>query len=162
MDDVDAFDSCLRNGRLKRAEPDPEKIQREVATAISELARARACYADGNYEECVVQSYFSSNRIFRVLLNQAGYRDTNLYSLAAGVDRLLVQTGRIDESLLQILKLAKDQKDLVQEGARCGRKETRLILSGAEEVMEVAREMLQLGEIPELDDADEDVDAEAQ
>jgi uncharacterized protein (UPF0332 family) len=159
---VDAFESCLRNGRLKRIEPDPEKIGKEVQTAVSELSRARVCYADGNYEECVVQSYFSSNRVFRVLLNQAGFRDTNLYSLAAGVDRLLVQTGRVERPLLDILKLAKDQKDLVQEGARCGRKETRLILGGAEEVMEVAREMLELGEIPELDQAPEDLDAEVQ
>jgi hypothetical protein len=57
----------------------------------------------------------------------------------------------MENHLLEILKLAKDQKDLVQDGARCGRKETRLILSGAEETMEVAREELALGEIPELD-----------
>jgi uncharacterized protein (UPF0332 family) len=148
---VDAFDSCLRNGRLKRVESDPEKVEKEVRTAISELSRSRGCYADGNYEECVIQSYFAMNRILRVLLQRVGYRDTNLYSLVAGLERLYVQEGRMEKHVLEILKLAKDQKDLVQEGARCGRKETRLILSGAEETMEVAREELELGEIPELD-----------
>lgn len=153
---MDAFESCLRNGRLKRVEPDPAKIEKEVRTAISELSRARSCYVGGNYEECVVQSYFSANRVFRVLLQQAGYRDTNLYSLVTGVNHLLVESGRVDSALLEILKLAKEQKDLVQEGARSGRKETRLILSGAEEIMEVAREILELGEIPELDEPEAD------
>jgi uncharacterized protein (UPF0332 family) len=159
---VDAFDSCLRNGRLKRVEPDPEKIDKEIRTAISELSRARDCHADGNDEECVIQSYFAMNRVLRVLLQRAGYRDTNLYSLLAGLDKVYVQAGRMENHLLEILKLAKDQKDLVQEGARCGRKETRLILSGAEETMEVAREEFTLGEIPELDsqpvDPEEPVD----
>ena len=148
---MDAFDGCIRNGRLKRAEPDSDKTEKEIQTAISELGRARACYAEGNYEECVVQSYFAMNRLLRVLLVQAGYRDTNLYSLVAGIDRLYVQDGKMESSLLEILKLAKDQKDLVQEGARCGRKETRLILAGADEAMEIVREQLELGEIPELD-----------
>ncbi len=151
METLDAFDSCLRNGRLKKVEPDPEKVDKEVHTAVAELVRARTCFIDGNYEECVVQSYFAMNRILRILLTQAGYRDTNLYSLVAGMDRLYVQRGLMESHLLEILKLAKDQKDLVQEGARCGRKETRLILGGAEESMELARDVLNLGEIPALD-----------
>jgi uncharacterized protein (UPF0332 family) len=148
---LDAFDSCLRNGRLKRVEPDTEKIGKEVQTAIAELSRARGCFVDCNFEECVVQSYFAMNRTLRVMLYQAGFRDTNLYSLVAGLDRLFVQTGRMESNLLEILKLAKDQKDLVQEGARCGRKETRLILSGAEEAMDLLRDLLQLDDIPALD-----------
>lgn len=153
---MDAFDSCLRNGRLKRVDPDPEKEEKEVLPAIQELKRARESFADGNYEESVVQAYFSMSRIFRVLLLRSGYRDTNLYSLLAGVDRLFVEPGQMERHLLEILKLAKDQKDLVQEGARCGRKETRLILAGAEEAMETAREVLELGGIPELDAAPDD------
>jgi uncharacterized protein (UPF0332 family) len=148
---LDAFDSCLRNGRLKRVEPDSEKINKEVQTAITELSRARGCFTDCNYEECVIQSYFSMNRALKIMLLHAGYRDTNLYSLVAGLERLYVQTGRMESNLLEILKLAKDQKDLVQEGARCGRKETRLILSGAEESMDLVRDLLGLSDIPLLD-----------
>lgn len=38
----------------------------------------------------------------------------------------------------------------MQGGARCGRKETQLILNGTGEAMEVAREELALGRIPSL------------
>lgn len=158
---MDAFDSCLRNGRLKRVDPDPDKIDKEVQTAISELGRARDCFYDGDFEECIVQAYFAMNRTLRVMLLHKGYRDTNLYSLIAGLERLYVDPGEMDHHLLEILKLAKDQKDLVQEGARSGRKETRLILGGAEDAMAHVRELLDLGEIPELDhplDDDEEFD----
>jgi uncharacterized protein (UPF0332 family) len=148
---VDAFESCLRNGRLKQVEHDPGKTDMEIRTAISELSRARACYADGNNEECVIQSYFAMNRTLRALLQLAGYQDTNLYSLLAGLNKVYVQTGRMENHLLEILKLAKDQKGFAQERVHCGHKETLLILSGAEETIEVAREEFALGEMPELD-----------
>jgi len=149
---LDAFDSCLRNRRLKTVEPDPERVEKEVETAISELSRARTCYADGNFEECVIQAYFAMNRTLRALLLNEGYRDTNLYSLLAGLDRLFVQTDRMERRLLEILKEAKEQKDLILEGARCARRETRLILSGAEDAMHLARETLELGPVPLLDE----------
>lgn len=146
-----AFETCLRNGRLKRVDPDPDKVDQEIRTAIAELRDARGCYAQGNHEECVLHSFFAMNRIFRVLLLKLGYRDTNVYSMLAGLDHLYVQTGRMENHLIEILKLARDQKDLVQNGARCGREETRLILSGAQDAMEVAREEFALGRIPEVD-----------
>jgi uncharacterized protein (UPF0332 family) len=146
-----AFDACLRNGRLKRVEPDPVKLDQEIRTAISELRHARGSYADGDNEECAVEAYFAMSRTLRVLLVRLGYRDTSAHGLIAGLDRLYVQPGRMGHHLLEILKLAKNQKDHVQDGARCGRTEARLILSGAEGAMEVARGELALGWIPELD-----------
>lgn len=148
---MDAFDSCLKNGRLTPREPDRVQIAREVETATSELGRARSCFADGRFEECVVQGYFATYRLMRALLFQAGYRDTNLYSLTAGVERLWVRVGKLDARLLEILRLAKDQKDLVQQGGRCTRKETQLILSGAEETWTTARALLELSQVPPID-----------
>ncbi len=148
---MDAFDSCLKNGRLAAKEPDPDLIQREINTAGSELTRARTCYADGRFEECVVQGYFAMYRVLRALLLQEGYRDTNLYSLIAGIERLLVRSGRMEGRLLEILRLAKDQKDLVQQGGRCTRKETQLILSGAEETWDIAGALLELAGLPPLE-----------
>jgi hypothetical protein len=148
---VDAFETCLRNGRLKRVEPNSAQIDEEIRTAISDLRRARDHYADRNNEQCVAQSYFVINRVFRVLLERLGYRDTSVYSMLAGLDHLYVQPGRMEHHLLEILRLAKDQKELVEGGARCGPKETQLILGGAEEAMVVLRKELSLGRISKLD-----------
>lgn len=141
---MDAFDACIRNGRLRPFEATDEDLIKEMGTSLSEIERARAFLRDGRCEDTVIQAYFGMYRSAKSLLMAGGYRDTNLYSLVAGVTRLYVQPGAIDPKLIDLLKIAKDQKDLVYEGARCGRKDTRLILGAAERLVQRACELLDL------------------
>ncbi len=141
---MDAFDACIRNGRLKPAEASEEALLKEIGTALDELQKARACFRDGRFEETVVQSYFAMYRSAKSLLLAGGFKDTNLYSLVAGVSRLYVTPGALDPELIDLLKIAKDQKDLVHEGARCGRKDTRVILGAADRLVTRAVELLAL------------------
>jgi uncharacterized protein (UPF0332 family) len=152
---LDAFDACIRNGRLKPVETSEDQLIKEIKTALDELAKARSCFRDGRFEETIVQSYFAMYRSAKSLLLSGGYKDTNLYSLIAGVNRLYAAPGALAPDLIELLKIAKDQKDLVQEGARCGRKDTRVILDAAERLVSRAVELLALpgialpGESPE-------------
>lgn len=146
---MDAFDNCLRNGRLQAREPDPDLIQREVETAMSELARARTCFADGRLEECVVQGYFSMYRLLRALLLQTGYRDSNLFSLSTGIERLFATVEGMT-GLVAILREAKDRKDLVQQGGRTSRKDAKTILDGAEETYRITKGLIALARFPEV------------
>lgn len=141
---MDAFDACIRNGRLKPVTAPDETIIKEIQTAKDELDKALSCFRDGRFEESVVQSYFAMYRSCKSLIMAAGYKDTNLYSLVAGVMKLYVNPGAVDPELVDLLKIAKDQKDLVQEGARCGRKDTRVILGAAERLVIRACELLAL------------------
>jgi uncharacterized protein (UPF0332 family) len=152
---LDAFEACIRNGRLKPVETSEEQLAKEILTALEELNKARSCFRDGRFEECIVQSYFAMYRSAKSLLLSGGYRDTNLYSLVAGVNRMFVAPGALAPDLIELLKIAKDQKDLVQEGARCGRKDTRVLVDAAERLVSRAVELLALpgvnppGEAPE-------------
>jgi uncharacterized protein (UPF0332 family) len=141
---LDAFEACIRNGRLKPFEATSEGLAKEMTTALDELKKAHVLYRDGRYEDTVVQAYFSMYRSAKSLLLAGGYRDTNLYSLVAGVRRLYAQPGALDERLLELLKEAKDLKDLVHEGARAGKKEARRLLEGASRLMARACELLSL------------------
>lgn len=141
---MDAFDACIRNGRLKPFEATEEALVKEINTSLEELQKARSFFKDGRYEDTVIQAYFGMYRSAKALLLSGGYRDTNLYSLVAGVTRLFVTPGAIDPKLIDLLKIAKDQKDLVYEGARCGRKDTRVILTSAERLITRAIELLAL------------------
>ena len=145
---MDAFDACIRNGRLKPFESPEETLVKEIQTAKDELEKARSCFRDGRFEETVVQSYFAMYRSCKSLVIAANYKETNLYSLVAGIMRLYVNPGAVDPELIDLLKIAKDQKDLVQEGARCGRKDTRVILSAAERLVIRACELLALPGVP--------------
>jgi uncharacterized protein (UPF0332 family) len=141
---LDAFDSCILNGRLKPIEASEEALAKEVHTALEELQKARSCFRDGRLEEAVVQSYFAMYRSCKSLLLAGGFKDSNLYSLVAGINRLYVTPGAIDPELIDLLKIAKDQKDLVHEGARCGRKDTGVIVGAAEQLVIRACELLAL------------------
>jgi len=145
---LDAFDACIRNGRLKPFTAPEETLVKDIQTAKEEIEKARSCFRDGRFEETVVQSYFAMYRGSKSLILAAGYKDTNLYSLVAGMMRLYVSPGAVDPELIDLLKIAKDQKDLVQEGARCGRKDTRVILSAAERLVIRACELLALPGVP--------------
>ncbi|MDM7914630.1 MAG: HEPN domain-containing protein [Candidatus Eisenbacteria bacterium] len=141
---MNPFESCIRNGRLKPAEVDDATLAREIQTGIDELVKARNCFHNGRFEETVVQAYFAMYRAAKSLLLAGGYRDSNLYSLTAGVQRLYVEPGALDPKLVDLLRIAKDQKDLVHEGARCGKKDTRVILAAAERLVARAVELLAL------------------
>ena len=53
-------------------------------------------------------------------------------------------SGLTTVQLIDLLKIAKDQKDLVHEGARCGRKDTGVIVGAAERLVIRACELLAL------------------
>ena len=148
---MDAFDACIRNGRLKPYQASEELLLKEIKTSLEEMDKARSCFREGRFEETVIQSYFAMYRSAKSLLFAGGYKDSNLYSLVAGVTRLYVAPGALDPDLIDMLKIAKDQKDLVQEGARCGRKDTRVILNAAIRQVHRACELLALPgvEIPD-------------
>lgn len=145
---MDAFEACIRNGRLKPFTAPEEMLVKEIQTAKDELDKARSCFRDGRFEETIVQSYFAMYRSCKSLILAASYRESNLYSLVAGITKLYVSPGAVDPELIDLLKIAKDQKDLVQEGARCGRKDTRVILSAAERLVIRACELLALPGVP--------------
>jgi hypothetical protein len=55
-----------------------------------------------------------------------------------------VKPGALAADLVDLLKIAKDQKELVHDGARCGRKDTRVLLGAAERFVTRACELLAL------------------
>ncbi|MBD3337375.1 MAG: HEPN domain-containing protein [Candidatus Eisenbacteria bacterium] len=147
---MDPFEDCLKKGRLKAIEPDLEDIKKELRTAEDELTRARTCFAEKRNEDCLVQSYFAMFRSAKSLLRRKGYRDTNMYSLLAGLRKLYVEPKDLEGHLLDVLSVAKEQKDLVYEGARCSLQDTRAVLRNSEVFCNRVREIMALPEFPPL------------
>jgi uncharacterized protein (UPF0332 family) len=123
-----AFEDCLAKGRLKKIEPDIEKVAHELATAKEELERARSSIASGNWNDTAMQSYFAMTRCARAAINARGYRDTNLYGLEVGLKRLFVETGELPDTIGKQIRDAKDVKDAVYNGRRATPDEARRLL----------------------------------
>ena len=115
-------------GRLKAVEPDAEKIATELNTALAELERARACFVSGNWDETATQAYFAMYRCARAALNARGYRDTNLYGLCVGLERIFLVPEGLPAAVVKQLKEAKDIKDAVYGGHRATPQHARNLL----------------------------------
>jgi uncharacterized protein (UPF0332 family) len=129
---VDPFEDCLAKGRLKKAEIQPEKVAEELRVAMDELARSRSRYAGGNWAEAATQGYFAIYRAARGAILARGYRDTNLYGLCAGLQRLFVDTEEMPRECVDVLRDAKEIKDVIYEGGRSSRREARQVLIAAQ------------------------------
>jgi uncharacterized protein (UPF0332 family) len=129
---VDRFDDCLAKGRLKKIESEPEKAAQELRSSIEELERSRVRYGGGNWADASTQGYFAIYRAARAALYSRGYRDTNLYGLCAGLQRLFVDTEEMPAESIDMLKDAKEIKDVIYEGGRSSRHESRQVLLAAQ------------------------------
>ncbi len=126
---MNPFDDCVAKGRLKKVEPDIERVARELATAQDELQRARTSFAANRWDETVTQSYFAMSRCARAAINARGYRDTNLYGLCVGLQALFVDKGDLPENTVKQIREAKDLKDLVYAGGRVSPDKARRALA---------------------------------
>jgi uncharacterized protein (UPF0332 family) len=129
---VDPFEDCLAKGRLKKIENNPEKAIEELREALQELSRSRSRYGGGNWAEATTQGYFAIYRGGRAALFYRGFRDTNLYGLCAGLQRLFVDTGEVPAETVEIIRDAKDVKDVIYEGGRSSRQEARQMVLAAQ------------------------------
>lgn len=141
---MDVFEDCIKKGRLKQTEPDIESAARELETAKGELERARQAYVQGRWEDVITQSYFAVHRCARAAINSRGYRDTNLYGLLAGIDRLFVEGHQLPEGTSKRISEAKDIKDSVYNGGRAGAREARTLLIFALELGKAVFGLLKL------------------
>jgi len=131
---MNAFERCLAKGRLKKIEPDAERVAAELEKAREELSRARQCYAKGRWDDGVTQAYFAMSRCARAAINSQGYRDTNLYGLLAGLEELFVNPEKLPRAVLKQIRDAKDLKDSVYSGHRASIREARRLLLWAQDL----------------------------
>ncbi len=125
---VDPFEQCLARGRLKAIEPDAELIASELNTALEEFERARTCFVSGNWDETATQAYFAMYRCARAALNARGYRDTNLFGLCVGLERVFLVPEGLPLAVVKQLRDAKDIKDAVYCGHRATAQHARSLL----------------------------------
>ncbi|MFC1572393.1 hypothetical protein ACFL6M_02230 [Candidatus Eisenbacteria bacterium] len=139
------FEDCLKKGRLKKIEPDAERVAGELDTAKEELERARSSYMNRNWDEAATQACFAMLRCARAAINSRGYRDTNLYGLCIGLQELLVEGGELSANVVKEIRTAKDIKDAVYSGHRASYRDARQLLQWAQFL---ARDVFKLVALP--------------
>ncbi|MFH1143799.1 MAG: hypothetical protein V1774_04575 [Candidatus Eisenbacteria bacterium] len=145
---MDRFADCIAKGRLKKIEPDPEKVAGELRSAVGELERSRARFRGGIWDEATTLAYFALYRASRAALLSKGFMDTNLYGLCTGLEQLLIAPGELPSEVVVQLREGKSIKDSVYSGGRSSRSEAQQMLGWA---LPVVRRVLTLLSLPDLD-----------
>ncbi len=155
IDRLDRFEDCLKKGRLKPTESTPELVRDEIRRSLAELERGRSRHASGAWDDALMQGFFAAYRSAQAALRSRGYRDTNMYGLCVGLQHLFVEPGLLASQSVDLLREAKDQKDLVYEGGnRATAQEAHdMVLWAAAFV----RRILEILAIPEFDPGKVDV-----
>jgi len=128
---LDPFQDCLKKGRLREIQPDPQLVDTELRAAQAELDRARTRYASGAWADVILQSYFGVYRAAQAALRARGYRDTNLFALTSALQRLYLDEKQLPDDTVRWLRDAKEIKDLVYEGGRGSQYEAQSMLAWA-------------------------------
>jgi uncharacterized protein (UPF0332 family) len=148
---LDRFEDCLKKGRLKPLEATPQLVGDDIRRALAELERGRSRHASGAWDDALTQGFFAAYRSAQAAIHSRGYRDTNMYGLCAGLQHLFVEPGLLTAESIELLREAKDQKDLVYEGGvRAGAQEAHDMIVWAAAFV---RRILEILAIPEFDPA---------
>lgn len=128
---MNAFDDCVKKGRLKTIETDAERVAQELSTAQDEVEQGRAYFEKGNWGGVAVQSYFAMSHCARGALASQGFRDTNFYALCVGIEHLFVESGDLQPDTVKQIRTAKEIKDGVYNRRKVSPVEARRMLAWA-------------------------------
>lgn len=139
---MNEFERCIEKGRLLRVDIAPAQLEHELDEASKDHAQAERRLASGRFEDASVHAYHAMYHAARTLLLARGYRERNLYCLAAGLRHHYVSQGRLDESLLKTLAQLKDVRDRIVNGARSDRGEAHSAVAASAAMIERARSLM--------------------
>jgi uncharacterized protein (UPF0332 family) len=141
------FERCIEKGRLLRVEITPQQLSHELDEASKDQAQGERRLVSGRFEDASVHAYHAMYHAARTLLLARGFRERNLFCLAAGLRHFYVSQGKFDDGLLKILAQLKDVRDRIVNGGRSDRGEAQSAVAAAAAMLDRARALM--GEEPE-------------
>lgn len=132
---MDAFDQCIRNGRLKTAEIDASAVRDGLLTALHELREGIGARNAGQWAQVVTAAYFSMLHAGQWAVRARGLRHTNLYSLIVALRQHFESDETVTEEELRYLQNAKEAHEMAQSGAHITQQSAQEYLVVASDVL---------------------------
>jgi len=138
-----AFDICIKNKRILVYPQGKNLVEREIRTALDDLADAKIGLAQQRYNWATIQGYYAMFHVARALLFSEGYRETSHYCLAVAIESLYVGTGKLGRELYVYLYAAMGMRANADYRTKFSEESARLIVKRAEEFLEKGQEILE-------------------
>jgi uncharacterized protein (UPF0332 family) len=110
------FEQCLEKGKIIKIKIATDLISKEMDEAKNDLASCEISLQENNFKWAIIQAYYSMFHSFRALIFSKGYREKSHTCIKYAIESLFVDTGTLDNQLLQDFSYAMK----VREGADYG------------------------------------------
>jgi uncharacterized protein (UPF0332 family) len=132
----------MKRGKIKPFSRGKALAPKEFETGISDLARAKKTYNDGDYKWATIQIYYAMFHAARTLLYIKNLREHSHFCLIAAIKSLYVETKQLPVQILEGLQEAKNLREEADYYNRWSKAGCEKLLKLAGEFLNKAKEFL--------------------
>jgi len=136
------YDNCLKKGKIKTFSRGKALAPKEIETAMTDLARARKTFKEGDYKWATIQIYYSMFHSARALLYSNNLREHSHFCLIAAIRTLFVDTGKIPGHFIEALQEAKNLREDADYYNRWSKQGCEKLLETAEELLSTVKNIV--------------------
>jgi len=136
------FNKCLERNKIKKFPPGKKLAKKELKLAQDDLKISLKSLSEGNYKWSIIQSYYSMFHSARALLYSKNYREKSHFCLIEGVRTLFVETGKMQVSLLESLREAKNLRESADYYGNFSELNCKKLTRKAKEFWKVAKQII--------------------
>ncbi len=137
------FEQCISKGKIVKIGIDHDLVSKEINEAEHDLNSSEKSYQEGNFKWAIIQAYYSMFHSFRALLFSKGFRDKSHTCLKYGIESLFVDSGLLDNTLVNDFDYAMKMREGADYGHIYSEDSALELKKSADRIYEVARRMVQ-------------------
>lgn len=136
------FEQCLEKGKILKIEIAPDLISKEIDEAKNDLNSCDISTQESNFKWAIIQAYYSMFHSFRALIFSKGYREKSHICIKYAIESLFVDTGSLDNQLLQDFSYAMKVREGADYGSVYGKDSALELQNSASRIYEVVKRLI--------------------
>ena len=129
------IEECLREGYLKKIQPDKEMIKKEIAESEKDLKRAELSAEEQSFKWSIIQAYCSMFHAARSVLISQGLLERRHFAIEVVLQKL-VREGKLESYYLEDFKAAMSAREDADYSSVYSKERADQMLTTAEEFLE--------------------------
>ncbi len=101
---------CIEKGYLRKTEPEPKIIKKELSEADYDLDRAKHALDEKDFKWCIIKSYYSMFHAARAVLFSLGLKEKRHFAVQVVLEDL-IKKGKLESIYLDYLSSAMEWRE---------------------------------------------------